>query len=279
MSYFRAQISPVHLFMRKLLPATLMVFCAVALLFCKSKDTTPQPANGMKAESSQFSKRHCVDEAKGLCAEFSVSYPVFSGGGATIAAALNKSVENYILSTVGGNGQSNFAQALDTAGQQFVQMYLDILQENPDYIMGYSTEITDTVPFLNAKVATIQMDGYSFTGGAHPNPFGLLVSYDLAKDAKPLEITDLVSDTNAVRPALEKAYKILKGLKETDPLGELVYSEITQLPMPANVGVVAEGIRFFYNAYEVAPYAVGASDVLLTWEQLGGLADKTKWIN
>ncbi|MFN0175362.1 MAG: DUF3298 and DUF4163 domain-containing protein [Saprospiraceae bacterium] len=265
--------------MRKLLPATLMVFCAVALLFCKSKDTTPQPANGMKAESSQFSKRHCVDEAKGLCAEFSVSYPVFSGGGATIAAALNKSVENYILSTVGGNGQSNFAQALDTAGQQFVQMYLDILQENPDYIMGYSTEITDTVPFLNAKVATIQMDGYSFTGGAHPNPFGLLVSYDLAKDAKPLEITDLVSDTNAVRPALEKAYKILKGLKETDPLGELVYSEITQLPMPANVGVVAEGIRFFYNAYEVAPYAVGASDVLLTWEQLGGLADKTKWIN
>ena len=48
--------------------------------------------------------------------------------------------------------------------------------------------------------------------------------------------------------------------------------------MPANVGVVAEGIRFFYNAYEVAPYAVGAGDVLLTWDQLGALADKGKWI-
>jgi len=232
----------------------------------------------MKTASRQFSKRHCVDEAKGLCAEFIISYPVFSGGNMATAVALNKSVQNYVLSAVGGNGQSTFSQALDTAGQQFIQMFVDDLSDIPEISMGYSTEISDTVPFLNAKVATIQMDGYAFTGGAHPNPFGSLVSYDLSKGAKPLEITDLVSDTNAVRPALEKAYKVLKGLKETDPLGELVYPEIKQLPMPANVGVAAEGIRFFYNAYEVAPYAVGAADVLLTWDQLGGLADKAKWM-
>ncbi|MDO8367942.1 MAG: DUF3298 and DUF4163 domain-containing protein [Saprospiraceae bacterium] len=264
--------------MRKLLLPALAIFCAVALLFCKSKDTPPPVASAMKAESSQFSKRHCVDEANGQCAELNISYPVFSGGDTAIVAALNKSVQNYVLSAVGGNGQSNFAQALDSAGLQFVQMYMEVLKDNPDFVMGYSTEITDTISFLNAKVATIQMDGYSYTGGAHPNPFGLLVSYDLSKGAKPLEITDLVLDTNAVRPALEKAYKLSKGLKETDPLGEMVYGEMQQLPMPANVGVAAEGIRFFYNAYEVAPYAVGATDVLLTWEQLGALADRKRWV-
>ena len=105
-----------------------------------------------------------------------------------------------------------------------------------------------------------------------------MVSYDLTKGAKPLEINDLVSDTNAVRPALEKAYKILKGLKETDALGDLVYPEIKQMPMPANVGVAAEGIRFYYNVYEIAPYAIGDGDVLLTWEQLGGLANRKRWV-
>jgi len=264
--------------MNKLLLAALAVFCAVALLFCKSKDSSPQAISPMKSEQIQFSKRHCADEAKGQCAEFNVAYSVFSGGDTAIATALNQSVQNYLRSAVGGNAQSPFTQALDSAGLQFVQSYLDALVENPDWEMGYSTEIKDSVLFLNAKVATIQTDGYSYTGGAHPNPFGLLVSYDLTKGAKPLIINDFIADTNAVRPALERAYKLSKGLKETDPLGEVVYPEITQLPMPANVGVSAQGIHFFYNAYEVGPYAVGASELLLTWEQLGNLADKKRWL-
>ena len=264
--------------MRKLPLSVLAAFCVCAMICCKSKDTSPQSSAQMKYESIQYSKRHCVDEAKGLCAIFDISYAVFSGGDAATIAALNKSVQNYVLSAVGGNAQSSFALALDSAGLLFTQMYTDDLKDIPEITLGYATEIKDTVPFLNAKVATIQMDGYSFTGGAHPNPFGLLVSYDLTKGARPLEITDLISDTNAVRPALEKAYKILKGLKESDALGNLVYPEIKQLPMPANVGVAAEGIRFYYNVYEIAPYAVGDGDILLTWEQLGSLADRKRWV-
>lgn len=254
-----------------------MVVFAIGLLFCKSKETPAKTLAPLKSESLRYSKRQCADEAKGQCAEFKISYSVFSGGDSAVTAALNKSIQDYVLSAVGGDAQSPFAQALDTAGRHFVDMYLNDLKENPDWVVGYSTEIKDTVPLLNSKVVTIQMDGYSFTGGAHPNPFGLLVSYDLSKGAKPLEIIDLVSDTNAVRPALERAYKVLKGLKETDPLSDLVYPEIKQIPMPGNVGVAANGIRFFYNAYEIAPYAVGSSDVLLTWEQLGPLADKNRW--
>ncbi len=265
--------------MRKLFFPTLVLCCTLVLNSCEPKGTANANVVALKSESSQYSKQHCVDEAKERCAEFIISYPVFTGGDAASTAALNSSVQGYVLSAVGGNDQLPFAQALDSVGLQFVQMYLNDLKDNPDLIMGFSTEIRDTVSLLNNKVATIKMEGYSYTGGAHPNPFGLLVSYDLSKGAKPLEINDLVSDTNAVRPILEKAYKLSKGLKETDPLGEMVYEEIKQLPMPANVGVASTGILFFYNAYEVAPYAVGSTDILLTWEQLGPLADKKKWIN
>jgi hypothetical protein len=47
--------------------------------------------------------------------------------------------------------------------------------------------------------------------------------------------------------------------------------------MPMMYCLVSEGVRFIYNPYEVAPYAVGQTDILLTWEQLGKLADKSKW--
>ena len=264
--------------MRKLFLPALAAFCAIALLFCKSKTAAVPPFNQLKSESHQVSQKHCLDKANEKCAEFNIAFPVFSGGDSMSTRALNRSVEGYVLSAVGGNAGIPFTQALDSAGQQFIQMYLDDIKDIPDMPGGYTTEITYKVPLLNSKVVTMEIDGYSFTGGAHPNPFALLLSYDLTKGAKPLAITDVISDTNAVRPALEKAYKISKGLKETDPLSDLVYPEIKQMNMPANIGVAAEGIRFFYNAYEIAPYVVGPGDVLLTWEQLGSLADRKKWV-
>jgi hypothetical protein len=44
-----------------------------------------------------------------------------------------------------------------------------------------------------------------------------------------------------------------------------------------HAGIVREGIRFLYNPYDVASWAVGRTDVLLTWEQLGALAERTRW--
>lgn len=253
---------------------------AASLQNCGSNpETSASTAAPMEVKSSQYAKQHCLDEAQKSCAVYEVSYPIFSKGDSAVVANLNKSVQNYVLSVVAGNMQLPFVEALDSAAWQFIEMF----KENQDQLaaieMGYTTEIKDKVPLLNSKVTTIEMTGYSFTGGAHPYSFCLLVSYDLKNGAKPLQINDLVRDTNAIRPMLERAYKLSKDLKETDSLDSVVYPEITQLPMPTNVGIAPEGIRFYYNAYEVGPYAVGASDILLTWKDLGELSDKNKWLD
>lgn len=277
--YFRVQLLTSYIiFMRKLLFCALTVYSVIALISCKSKEKTPDKPAKLQSENRQSVQKHCLDKANEQCAEFNITYPVFTGGDSTTTQALNQSVEGYLRSVVGGNPDLQFKQTLDSAGQAFIQMFLDDRKENPDMIAGYATEITHKVTLLNDKVVTLDMDGYSFTGGAHPNPFSMIVSFDLSKKGKPLEITDLVSDTNAVRPILEKAYKVSKGLKETDPLTDVAFEEIKQMPMPGNIGVSAEGIRFFYNVYEIAAYAVGEGDVLLTWEQLGPLADRKKWV-
>lgn len=254
------------------------VFIAVLYLQCTPNSEKKPTITSTKVESSQYSKRHCINESTDLCAEFNVSYPIFSGGDTATTNALNRSVQQYLLSAVGGNGQLPFVQSLDSAAWHFVQSFLNEQKENPEREIGYAIEIKDSVPFLNAKVATVQLDGYSFTGGAHPSPFGILVSYDLRKKASPLGLADMVTDTNALRPLLEKAYKLSKGLQADSPLSEATYPDMERLPMPANVGLVAQGIRFYYNAYEVAPYVMGDADLLLSWEQLGTLADRNKWI-
>ncbi|MBN8677184.1 MAG: DUF3298 and DUF4163 domain-containing protein [Chitinophagales bacterium] len=265
--------------MRKMLSCSALLCCGLWMFFaCGTKQQAPEQKSSLKVESSLYTKTSCVDEAKASCATFKVSYPIFSSGDTALTKALNQSLQEFVISAVGGNGQLPFAVALDSASKQFFDLFQADIKERPEMALEYTTQIQDTIPFLNQKVATVQMDGYSYTGGAHGNPFTMLVSYDLSKSAKPLEITDLISDTTAVKPILEKAYKVSKGLKETDPLTDVVYPEITQIPLPAQIAVVSNGVVFFYNAYEIAPYAVGASAVLLTWEQLGALADKQKWL-
>jgi hypothetical protein len=48
--------------------------------------------------------------------------------------------------------------------------------------------------------------------------------------------------------------------------------------MPMQWCVVPEGVRFIYNPYEIAAYALGQTDITLTWAQLGSLADQKKWL-
>jgi hypothetical protein len=65
---------------------------------------------------------------------------------------------------------------------------------------------------------------------------------------------------------------------ESPKLADLVFPEFKQLPMPMQWCVVPEGVRFIYNPYEIAAYALGQTDITLTWAQLGSLADQKKWL-
>jgi Deacetylase PdaC/Protein of unknown function (DUF3298) len=263
--------------MRKQLFTGLTFCLALLIVSCKSKETSAAWAP-LKVETRNFNKKFCAQED--ACATFTVDVPELTGGDSSVTKNVNHSIQSYILSTVGANESLPFIVAMDSAALHFLDDFKTMRQENPDMIpMGYAMEIKGSVPMLTSKVATMHLDGYSFMGGAHPNPFTTIVSYDLLSGGKALTVNSMISDTNAVRPLLETGYKAAKGMKPEDNIAELLYSELSQLPMPANVAVLPQGIIFYYNAYEVAAYAIGPTEIILTWEQLGTLADRKKWLD
>ncbi len=245
------------------------------VIACNPKET--RVVAPLRAETIAFEKKFCVADT--ICAIFDVTVPQISGGDSSVTAAVNHSVQSFVRSTVGAGESPSFTVAMDSAAAQMISAFKQSRIDIPDIPMGYSMEIKGATPMLTTKVATMYVDGYSFMGGAHPNPFTTVVSYDLLQGGKALSITSMVADTNAVRPLLEAAYKEAKGMKPEEKITDLLYPELQHLPMPANVAVLPEGLIFFYNAYEVAPYAVGPAEIVLTWEQLGALADRKKWLD
>ena len=257
------------------------LFLGIFLLFfaCTSKETNSGTTVApRKTETKTFNKKFCITDEQ--CATFSVSLPELVGGDSLVTKAVNHSVQSFVLSTVGANESLPFPVAIDSAAAQFIAAFKQTQIDNPDMIpMGHSMEIKGNTLLLNTKVATIHLDGYSFMGGAHPSPFTTVVSYNLLDSGKVLTLPVMVADTNSLRSLLETGYKQAKGMKPEDKISELLYPELQQLPMPANTAILPQGIIFYYNAYEVAPYAVGPTEIILSWEQLGALADRKKWLD
>ena len=144
--------------------------------------------------------------------------------------------------------------------------------------MGFSRATTVRVRWVSARLLTVELEESAFTGGAHGDYSATLRSFDL-RTANPTPVTAMVSDTAALVPLLESGFVLAKADAGAvpPPLADLLVPEVKRLPVPPHVGVVQEGLLFLYNPYEVAPWAVGRTDVLLTWEQLGTLADRTRW--
>lgn len=263
--------------MSKSLIAALLSAAVLPFISCKLKETpaAKPSASPIQSETRQCMKRYCASDEH--CANFSIYFPQFIGGDSATTNAVTESYRSFILSTVGGNPNLPFEVALDSAGIYFCNEFAQVIKENPEMPLGYDFTLVSNVLVNNPKIITLEMSGNSYTGGAHPNSFATLVTYDLQNKGTVLPVTAFVNDTTAVLPLLEKAYKQSKGMTETGKIAELLYPELTQLPLPRNIGIVPEGIRFYYSDYEVAPHAVGPADIILSWGQLGGLADQKKW--
>lgn len=257
---------------------------AAAALFlsaCKSKDSNASPAaapsaDTLRYEMRNFVKHHCVNDDQ--CADFNVIYPDLTGADSNpAAAAIKKAVSDRLVAGLGGNRNLSFELALDSAATAFINDFIQLKRDVPEQEMGQTMQVTGGVLVNNPKIATIRLDFNSFTGGAHPNSASAVMSFERTT-GKELRATDMLSDTTALLPLLEKAYKEAKGLKASDHIGQLLLSEKDKLTLPVNIAVVPQGILFAYSDYEVSPHAVGPADIVLTWEQLGTLADRKKWL-
>jgi len=46
-----------------------------------------------------------------------------------------------------------------------------------------------------------------------------------------------------------------------------------------NFAVTKEGLKFYYNNYEIAPYASGPTEILITYSELNDLISKNSILN
>ncbi|BDI34428.1 hypothetical protein CCAX7_64790 [Capsulimonas corticalis] len=165
---------------------------------------------------------------------------------------------------------ANRTIAADVRKQQqaFVRMALqETAKEPPRNPYGF-----DASPMYQRywfpRLYSVGMEFYEYTDGAHGNSYRVM--YNFAEvDGKPqrMFLKDFFTNGSDYRKQVEtKLMDKLHHDSRADFIGEVVQLSPTQLN---RFVVEPDGLRFWFDPYEVAAYAQGPVDIKLTLAELG----------
>ena len=134
--------------------------------------------------------------------------------------------------------------------------------------LGWDLDRTIEVVGDTLGTLSMRLTEYVFTGGAHPNTTITQVAFDLAT-GRLLEFGDVFRA--AARDSFDAAVDpLFRHAKELAPGADLA-AEGFEFPngrfrLNENFSSGSAGATFIFNAYEIAPYVMGGTMVVVPWE-------------
>lgn len=138
----------------------------------------------------------------------------------------------------------------------------------------YNYEYTLNSRHIAAKDSIIgyEIDLYTYEGGAHGSHTITYLNFN-AQTGEQILLEDVFTEgyetllSDRLLKALLKHTK-LNSLEELQNEGFLT---ATNMYPSKNFLLTSEGIKFYYNAYEIAPYAMGPTELTLSYEEIKDL--------
>lgn len=252
------------------------VFGLSALAF--SIDRVP-PADPVEVafETVRFKKESagCAQD-ENHCARVVAEYPKAVSGPKEVVRMINDSIFHHVRYSLSvfATSEEDVFKDLESIADHFIRDYEAFAEEqNEEYRVGWFVEMKGEVLYQSEKVISVSLTNFSYTGGAHPNTYHTLLNFDL-QHKRTLQLDDLITDQEGFKQLVESYFRKYHQLKSSTDLNEAGFFWDQSFFLPANFAFKKEGLYLYYNNYEAAAYAVGATELLIPWEKLEGLVKR-----
>ena len=215
------------------------------------------------------------DTTSGKCVEFRIEYPQIKQGTASSEALLsiNESIKASIFDYAFVNEKpSSFENLMGELGTE----YEDVLASFPDYAASWSVEINSDIIYQDSSFISIATTNFSYTGGAHPNSNQVYKSFDLAT-GQAITLNDILIKgyEEDLNESAEIEFRMLKEIPPNISLEERGYVfEGGKFKLNDNFAIINNSLLFYYNAYEIASYAEGPTEIELKLTDYVNLIDQ-----
>lgn len=234
---------------------------------------TAQANQEIRIEQRTFERqsRFCEQDTT-HCMRISLSYPFLVSGPSAVVQLINDSIGYHLKANVAvfAVESSELDLSLDSISTAYIQEFEQLMHDTPDYPFAWEIEVEGSVLYQSAKVLSVALNAYSYTGGAHPNIFLDLINFDLT-NGKKLTLSDIFSDEEKLKVLVEQKFREAREIDPKMSIDEAGFFWGDPFMLPENFSLQEDGVYFYYNPYEAAAYALGATEFTIPYEQLKGV--------
>jgi hypothetical protein len=159
------------------------------------------------------------------------------------------------------------ASTYDGLLADFMASYEKLQSENPSDTFGWEGKAEGKVAYTSEKIVNIEIDHYTFTGGAHGYSVKRSLIFDL-ETGKSIIHKSLFKDLMGFTKFAEARFRKQFNIAPNTPInsGGLMFENET-FSLPETIFLTNKGLLLYYNTYEIASYANGPQQLLIPYAE------------
>jgi len=234
----------------------------------KSFDTLHYAYKVIKARAAD-----CGTKSDSACTVVKINYPVFDSD-----KALNDTIVAKLTLMFAMDGKAD--SSLELMTKNFLKSYDDFKKTDPRSGMFFTLDDSVKVIHQDSSLTTLEVRGYSYTGGAHGSTSVGFINWD-TKAAKNLKLDDVLVEGyhDKLNAVAEKIFRKNEKLSDTASLKDNYFFKDDKFAINNNFSITPLGIKFLYNQYEIKPYAAGITELFIPYAQIKSLIQPGSVVN
>ena len=216
----------------------------------------------------------CLAGADG-CTYVRLDYPVLVD--APEGYAVTAVTETVFSSLTSNYGEEESYPSVEALMQAFIDDFRGLKQDQPGYKHAWFVERKVFVLHNTPATLSMSLSERTFTGGAHGMATVTFTNLD-PRTGESIPLSDVLIDGYEAKllPLAEARFREVRGIKDGMSLSDAGFSFFDNgvFALTDNFAIGEDALTFYYNAYEVAPYALGSTEIVLSYDELNGLLKK-----
>ncbi|MBP4141316.1 DUF3298 and DUF4163 domain-containing protein [Flavobacterium sp. P4023] len=225
-----------------------------------------QCSNELVFKDESFQKKTTLP-CTGDCPAISVKIPV-ADGVPVVADSINKKVFSVLKEIVYFGEKPYTSKDYNGLLTSFINSYEKLQKEYPNDKFGWEADIKGSVKYQSENILNIEINHYTYTGGAHGYQGLRSLLFDI-NTGKSISNDQLFTNREAFKAFAEKKFRAKYKIPANKPINATgLMFEKEKFQLPQNIFFTDKGLLLYYNSYEVASYADGTKEILLSYKEV-----------
>lgn len=136
----------------------------------------------------------------------------------------------------------------------------------------YYDHLTGCAEYGKEGIINYRSEEEVFTGGAHPSTIMTILRFNaLTGEFVTLDQVFPVPNQARLQEVLLNKLMQYNGVTSMEELNKKGYLEMTDMFVSPNFALRADSIEFYYNEYDIAPYAYGSTSICVGYDEVKDL--------